>query len=293
MPAFVALAISCLGFCLSTVDPNVAQPQLFPSRRENVWTSRKHIFCSRLPSRTFAPTFHASPSPFSLICRRTWCSLVTPLHCDPTSHAHYVRLPAAGLPWRSRVLYATWRVSSYLWIAMCIRAHLAHVAVEISDHSPNFLDTPCKTFYVCALVGVLIKFPVVFELTNQDCLPRNNHEITSLNSNPYPQTKPKLLNSETSCVCIYIYIYIYIAHLQQKCHNWKFWILSYWYREKRLQMHFQQVQCRNAVCKTRRVVVAPIENYSTFKSLSWKITHFGLWHYCRKSEIYVCILKCS
>ena len=26
---------------------------------------------------------------------------------------------------------------------MCIRAYLAHFAVEISDHSPNFLDTPC------------------------------------------------------------------------------------------------------------------------------------------------------
>jgi hypothetical protein len=30
----------------------------------------------------------------------------------------------------------------YLWIAMCMRAHLAHVAFEISGHSPNFLDTP-------------------------------------------------------------------------------------------------------------------------------------------------------
>jgi hypothetical protein len=30
----------------------------------------------------------------------------------------------------------------YLWIAMCMLAHLAHVAFEISDHSPNFLDTP-------------------------------------------------------------------------------------------------------------------------------------------------------
>jgi len=26
---------------------------------------------------------------------------------------------------------------------MCIHAHLAHVAVEIPNHSPNFLDTPC------------------------------------------------------------------------------------------------------------------------------------------------------
>ena len=33
---------------------------------------------------------------------------------------------------------------------MCIRAYLAHVAVEISDHSPNFLDTPC----IC-IVGLI------------------------------------------------------------------------------------------------------------------------------------------
>ena len=141
MPAFVALARSCLGFCLSTTNLNVAHPQLFPSHCESVWTSRKHIFCSRLPSFTLAPTFHVFPLLFSLVRSRTWCSLVTPLHCDPTSHTDYVRLPAAGLPWRSRVLYARWCFSTYLWIAMCMRAHLAHVAVEILDHSPNFLDT--------------------------------------------------------------------------------------------------------------------------------------------------------
>jgi len=150
VPAFVTLARSCLGFCLSTVGPNVAHPQLFPSRRESVWTGRKHIFCSRLPSHTPAPTFHASLLPFSPICSRTWCSLVAPLHCDPTAHADYVRLPAAGLPWRSRVLYTTWRFSTYLWIAMCIRAHLAHVAVETSNHSPNVLDTPCM--YIIVLI---------------------------------------------------------------------------------------------------------------------------------------------
>ena len=111
----------------------------FPSLRERVWTSRKHIFCSRLPFRKLAPTFHASSSPFSLICSRTRCSLVASLHCDPISL--YVRLHAAGLPWRSRVLYVRWRFSTYLWIAMSMRTHLAHVAVEVSDHSPNFLDT--------------------------------------------------------------------------------------------------------------------------------------------------------
>jgi len=143
VPAFVAIARSCLGFHLSTADPNVAHPQLFPSRCKNIWTSHKHIFCSRLPSCTLAPTFRASL--FSLICSRTWCSLVAPLHCDCTSNTDYIRLPAAGLPWRSRVLYTRWCFSTYLWIAMCMCAHLAHVADEISDHSPNFLDTPHMT----------------------------------------------------------------------------------------------------------------------------------------------------
>ena len=143
MPAFVTLARSCLGFCLLAANPNVAHPQLFPSHRKSIWTSRKHIFCSRLPSCTLAPKFHASPSLFSLICSWTWFSLVAPLHCDHTSHTDYVWLPAVGLPWRSRVLYTTWCFLTYLWIAMCIRTHVAHVAVEILDHSPNFLDTPC------------------------------------------------------------------------------------------------------------------------------------------------------
>jgi hypothetical protein len=138
-----------LEFCLSTVDQNMAHPQLFPSRHESIWTSRKHIFCWHLPSRTLAPTFHASLSPFSLVCSRTWCSAVAPLHCDPTSHSDYVRLPTAALPWRSRVLYATWHFSTYLWIATCIRAYLAHVAIDISDHSPNFLDTPCISAGFC------------------------------------------------------------------------------------------------------------------------------------------------
>jgi len=101
----------------------------------------KHIFCSRLPSRTLAPTFHVSPLPFSLICSRSWCSLVAPLHCDPTSHTDYVRLSAADLPWRSRVLYATWRFSTYLWIAMCIRDHLAHVALRYRTIYRNFRHT--------------------------------------------------------------------------------------------------------------------------------------------------------
>jgi hypothetical protein len=36
----------------------------------------------KLPSRTLAPTFYASPSPFSLICSRTW--VYSLLHCTVT-----------------------------------------------------------------------------------------------------------------------------------------------------------------------------------------------------------------
>ena len=56
--AFVALSRSFLRFCLSMADPNVAHSKSFPSF--SLWTIGKHIFCSLLPSRTPAPTFHTS-----------------------------------------------------------------------------------------------------------------------------------------------------------------------------------------------------------------------------------------
>ena len=59
-------------------NPNVAHPQSFPSLCKSVWTIREHIFCSRFPSRTPAPTFHASPLQFSPICSITWCLFA---HC--------------------------------------------------------------------------------------------------------------------------------------------------------------------------------------------------------------------
>jgi len=59
--------------------------------------------------------------------------------------------------------------------------------------------------------------------------------------------------------------------LRQSVTTQNFTFLSYWYRKKRLQMHFQQVFCHNAICKTRRwrAVVSSLrsENYSTSKSL--------------------------
>jgi hypothetical protein len=78
-------------------------------------------------------------------------------HCSIArwpSHTDYVPPPTAGLPWRSCVLYARWRFSTYLWIPMRMRAHLAHVAVEISDHLPNFLDT----------LRILIERTIIFKI---------------------------------------------------------------------------------------------------------------------------------
>ena len=83
VPAFLAHSRSFLGFCLSMADSNVAHPQSFPSLRESVWTIRKHLFCSRLPSHTPAPTFHASPLQFSLICSRNLLYICM-LHCAVT-----------------------------------------------------------------------------------------------------------------------------------------------------------------------------------------------------------------
>ena len=70
--------------------PEHGSSQSFPSLRESVWTIRKHISCSRIPSRTPAPTFHAYPLQFSPICRKTLCLNITPLRCDTTSHIDYI-----------------------------------------------------------------------------------------------------------------------------------------------------------------------------------------------------------
>ena len=121
---------------------NVAHPQSFPSLRESVWTIRKHIFCSRLPFRTPAPTFYASPLQFFSIWSRTWCLHVAPLRCDTTSHTDYVQQAAVGLHCGSQAVNAVCRFSPCIWRTMCMRAHMRQVVVEIWLHSPNFLDTP-------------------------------------------------------------------------------------------------------------------------------------------------------
>jgi len=66
--------------------------------------------------------------------------------------------------------------------------------------------------------------------------------------------------------------------------------LSYLYKKKRLQMHFEQVECHSAVCKTHRwrAVVSSLhsQHLKTFKLFSWRITDFVWWHCCRKWAIY-------
>ena len=129
VPAFVSLSRSFLGFCLSMADQNVAHPQSFPSLHQSVWTICKHIFCSRLPSRTPAPKFHASPLQFSPICSRSWCLHVASLQCDTTSHTDYVQQAAVGLHCRS---------------------HAANVFVKLMSRNPvirKILNTPSMIFH--------------------------------------------------------------------------------------------------------------------------------------------------
>ena len=116
-------------------------PQSFPSLRESVWTISKHIFCSRLPSHTRAPTFHETPLLFSPICSRTWRLQVAPLRYDTTSHTDYVQLAVVGLHCRSHVVHTVWGFFPWLWRTMRMRAHMHQVAVEVWHHSLNFLDT--------------------------------------------------------------------------------------------------------------------------------------------------------
>ena len=113
----------------------------FPSRKH------KHIFCSRSPSRTPAPTFHVSLLQFSPISSRT-CLHLAPLSCNTTSHSEYVQLATVGLHCRSHASMLC-RFSSCLWRTMRMRTHMCQIAVEIWYHSPNSLDTPCIVSWQC------------------------------------------------------------------------------------------------------------------------------------------------
>ena len=79
----------------------------FLSQKRLNHSIRKHIFCSRLPSRTPAPTFNASPLQFSpVFFSRTWILHVALLRCDTNFHTDYVQLAAVDLHCQSHEVHA-------------------------------------------------------------------------------------------------------------------------------------------------------------------------------------------
>ena len=143
---------SCASICHTfTIIPGVLLVDGRPERgsslvvfflRESVCTIRKPIFCSRLPSRTPAPTFNASPLKFPPpICSRTWCFHVSPLRCDTTSHTDYVQLAAVGLQCRSHAVHDVYRFSPFLWRNMRMRAHMRQVVVDMAPFTELFRHT--------------------------------------------------------------------------------------------------------------------------------------------------------
>ena len=122
--------------------PELDSSSVVPSLRESIWTISKPIFCSRLPSRTHAPTFLASPLQFSPICNRPWCLDVASLRCDSTSQTDYVQLAAVGLHCLSHAVHAVSRISPCVWRTMRMRNTCAKLPFRW-HHSPNLLDTPC------------------------------------------------------------------------------------------------------------------------------------------------------
>ena len=85
----------------------------------------------------------------------------------------------------------------------------------------------------------------------------------------------------------------HIAHLRQERHNSKFGIFELLVQKETFAdalltgtVSYRSLQ--NSPLDSSCVVVVLIGNYSTskpFKSLSWKITRFELWHCCRKWAI--------
>jgi hypothetical protein len=120
------LARLSLGSCLSTADSNVAHPRSRPSCGESVYKSvintisvhgfhpvQLHQQFMRLRRRRF-PQFVAELDVHSL------------LHCTATvPHTDYVPTARSEFTLNGHVLYARRRFSMYLWIAMCVQAHLA------------------------------------------------------------------------------------------------------------------------------------------------------------------------
>jgi hypothetical protein len=80
----------------------------------------------------------------------------------------------------------------------------------------------------------------------------------------------------------------YIAHLRQDCHNSKFRIFELFVEKETfvdvlLTGIVSKRSLLNSPLESSCVVlalIAKLQHFKTFKSLSWKITHFVLWHCC-------------
>ena len=142
VPASVPLYRLSPWLCLSMFDPNVAHPQSFRSLRESVWTIRKHIFYSWLPSRPPAPTFHACPLQISPICSRSWSLYVAPLRCDTTSHTDYVQLAEVGFHCMSRADHAVSILPMSLKYHVHVRTHARSCRWDMTPFTVLFRQ-PC------------------------------------------------------------------------------------------------------------------------------------------------------
>jgi hypothetical protein len=90
------------------------------------------------------------------------------------------------------------------------------------------------------------------------------------------------------------YITLYTAHLRQECHSSKFGIFWAICIERnvcrctfnRYSVITQSVKLAAGEQLCRRCAHRKLQHFKTFKSFSWKITNFQLWHCCRKWELW-------
>ena len=165
VPAFVALSRSFLGFCLWIADPKVTHHQSFLSLCETICIIRKHIFCSRLPSRTHAPAFLRCNIP-KFVAELDF--VYTFLHCAMT-------LPPTltTFNWPHSV-YTAGHIVSMLCVDSpqvseepCACAHTcAKLPFWYRHYSPNFLDTNCMfkpflEFLFVKLMAMCVKIRVL------------------------------------------------------------------------------------------------------------------------------------
>ena len=127
------------GVLLVDGRPERASVVSFSSRKR---LNHSILFRSRLPSRTPAPTFHASPlqSFPQFVAELDVCTL---LHCAVT-----LPLILSTFNWqqllncRSHAVYsASWILPMSLKNHAHARTHMRQAAIQIWHHSPNFLDT--------------------------------------------------------------------------------------------------------------------------------------------------------